>query len=955
MWFLVAAFFVGFFATLLLSPKPKTENARASTLNDLQFPKAAEGDPIPWIIGKVRTKGPNTLWAGDFRAKPIKKKQKTGLFSSKKVTVGYEYFVGLVLSVCMGPGVTLHRIWSAKDELWSGTASADGTAIVVSKPSLYGGKEEGGGFVGTMRFYTGSWAQAINAYYQAKRGAAVTAYRGTAYLVLEHCNIGEQNTLREMSMELSRYPNGLNIPAGHHMVGEDANPMEALFQIFTAKWGGLDVSAAMLDTDSMLACAETLYTEGNGISLLVSTPNEGKQIASEVLRQIDAIMFNDPQTGKIVFKLIRNDFGDVDDLPVFDESNVLAVRGFSRKLWEDTINLVRVKFTNRSKKYEQGTAMQDNMANISAQGRIRPITQSYPGATNAELANALCARDLSQGSVPLMSAQLETNREGGQLRPGDRFVWSWTSYDLLQIVMRVKDFDLGSLTDNRSVMNVVQDEFAIAATIISAPVSEGGSVTTPGHVAAAATNRLIKEVPFFFAEAAGLGLPDSSSLLLVAATPPANSDDYDVLTSTDAGASYDTSAEGLSYTPRGTLNTAITIGQDLNDGVIGSLVVTIDPLEVEQNTAADTAAGGGMFLIGNELFAYETRTVGSGQVTLNNVWRSLLDTSPAAHSIAAGVYFLSGDNIVEDAFPNTATVRVKLLPSTFDDALDEATAPYDQIVLNKRSARPLPPAAVKFGANAFFAPPAAATGIQAITWANRNRRSGIVRKLVDTTNDFEVGQQTVVRYRIGAGAWVAATFEPGVTSASIDTGVAAGTREWQIYSVRDGLESFASWSFTGGASAAVGTSPDTGGTTPADPTTPGGATTPPPTYTPPTNSTVSGGASSVITAGEALAANDLVNIYNSGGARVRKAKAMPGFEAHGFVKAAVANGSPATVYYGVNDTIAGLTPGTQFLADAAGTMTTAAPAGAGKIVQRVGVASAAGIFIFEPGEAVELV
>lgn len=838
-WFIIAAFVVGLIASLFLAPKPKLENARASSLSDLNFPRAKEGDPKPWFIGKVRNRGPNTLWAGDFEAKPIKKKVKTGLFTSKKQIVGYNYYVGLVLDWGLGPGVTLHTIWSAKDVLWSGTAAADATALNINKPDLYGGKEKGGGFIGLIRFYTGSFTQPINAYYQSKQGSGdVPAYRGSVLTVLEHVNVGEQNTIREISAELSRYPNGLGFAGGKHMVGEDSNPMEALYQLFTANWGGLDVSPGMLDIDSMLACGNTLFDEQNGISLIISNPNDGKGVAAEILRQVNAIMYNDPETGLIVVKLIRDDFGDIADLPHFNESNILGVRSFTRKLWEDTINVVRITFTNRDKLYAEGTAMQQDMANIGAQGRIRPSTASYPGISNAALGNIICARDLAIGSVPLMSCQIETNREGSRLRPGDRFVWSWNDYDISQVVMRVTTFDLGSLTDNRITWNAVQDEFAISDTLVGDPVGEGTSVQPPGFVAAAATGRLVKEVPYFFAAAAQLPLPDSASLILVAAVPPANADSMDILTSTDGGTTYNMSEEDLVFTAVGSLNTAILSTTFLTTGVIPSLVVTIDPTLVDQNDATSAAMGGGMIAIHNELFVYETRTIGAGQVTLNNVWRAILDTSPAAHGVASSVYFITGDNIVEDGFPNTANVRVKMLPNTFDDSLDEGVAPYDSIQLNRRSARPLPPAALKFGAGAFYAPPATMTGIQTITWANRSRLSGKVRKMVDTTNEFEVGQQTVIRYRVGAGAWVAATFEPGVTTASIDTGVTVGDREWQIYAVRDGLESWASWSAVSNAASSTSSSPDTGGTTPADPATPGGATTPPSVYTPPTNNQV---------------------------------------------------------------------------------------------------------------------
>lgn len=820
MWFLIAAFAVGFFATLLLAPKMKTQDATASQLEDLNFPKASEGSTGTWVIGKVRIKGPNTLWVGDFEARPIKKKQKTGLFSSKRVIIGYEYFVGMVLGLCLGPGVTLHRIWSAKDEIWSGTANTDGTAISINLPKLYGGKEKGGGFIGTLRFYTGGFTQGINAYYADKRGEAVTAYRGTSYIVLEHPNIGEANQLREMSFEVSRYPNDLGIPDGKHIIGEDANPMEALYQVLVSPWGGLNVNTALLDLDSMVAAAEVLFDEGNGMSMQI-VGGSGKAVISDIMRQIDAILYNDPVTGKIVVKLIRDDFGDIESLPVFDESNIKSVRAFSRTLWEDTINKVHVTFTNRAKKYERGTAMQDDMANINAQGRVRPTTNDYKWCCEADLANTLCSRDLSQLSIPLISAQIETNRDGAALKPGDRFVWSWSEYNIDQIVMRVRKFDPGALTENRVVMDIIQDRFAIADTLLSAPDNNDNSLTSPDLPATDVVDWTVREAPFFFASVAGIAAGSTQSVLLVAASAPANADEFDVFVSTDGGVTYSESEQGLVFGPVGTLNTAITATSDLSDGVISSLVVTVDPDEIEQNTASGAAQGAGMFLIGNELFVYETRTVGVGQVTLNNVWRAILDSSPADHNIADKVYFLSGDNVVDDLFPGTASLRVKLLPSTFNDQLDLSAATHKSLTLRNRSARPLPPRAVKFGGGAFFAPPANGASPVSLTWANADRQSQVVRKIVDTTNEYEAGQETVIRWRVNGGAWSSRTCAPGVTSASIVTGATASdTVDFEIYASRDGLESIARWAFTSGTSAGSSISPDTGGAPPADTTPP---------------------------------------------------------------------------------------------------------------------------------------
>lgn len=106
-----------------------------------------------------------------------------------------------------------------------------------------------------------------------------------------------------------------------------------------------------------------------------------------------------------------------------------------------------------------------------------------------------------------------------------------------------------------------------------------------------------------------------------------------------------------------------------------------------------------------------------------------------------------------------------------------------------------------------------------------------------------------------------------------------------------------------------------------------------------------------IVASEAIAAGDLVNVWNDGGtAKIRKADASTtGKEAHGFVLAAVSASASGTVYFeGSNTQQTGLTPGVQFLsATTAGKTVATAPTGAGKVVQRVGFAYSATALNFD--------
>lgn len=111
-----------------------------------------------------------------------------------------------------------------------------------------------------------------------------------------------------------------------------------------------------------------------------------------------------------------------------------------------------------------------------------------------------------------------------------------------------------------------------------------------------------------------------------------------------------------------------------------------------------------------------------------------------------------------------------------------------------------------------------------------------------------------------------------------------------------------------------------------------------------------------IQASENLAAGDFVNVWNSSGARIRKADATTaGKEAHGFVLAAVTSGANGTVYFeGTNTGVSGQTPGPVFLHTTAGQASATAPGTAGNVVQRIGFAVSATAINFQSQPPVTL-
>ena len=113
-----------------------------------------------------------------------------------------------------------------------------------------------------------------------------------------------------------------------------------------------------------------------------------------------------------------------------------------------------------------------------------------------------------------------------------------------------------------------------------------------------------------------------------------------------------------------------------------------------------------------------------------------------------------------------------------------------------------------------------------------------------------------------------------------------------------------------------------------------------------------------VASSENLAGGDFVNLWNSSGAKVRKADATTaGKVAHGFVLAAVTAPANATVYLPsqTNTGLTGLTVGADcYLSTTPGLATATPPSGAGNVVQYLGTAHSTSAMVFVESPTIEL-
>lgn len=714
---------MAFFVTLLLfaasfilseitKPKPRLENARPSDLGDFNFPTATEGRVVPLVWGTVRLSGPNVVWYGDLRQRAIKKKVKTGLFSSAKVTTGFKYFIGIQFGLCRGEANSLQRIWIGDKEVFNGSLTSGSTTI--NQPKLFGGDNLGnGGVEGQFTFFPGTEAQNVSTYLSTfqQQGGDTPAYRGTCYGVFEQGYIGNSTSIQPWAFEVRRLPVGPG-SSGAKAVnsGNDANPAYVLYEILTnAEWG-LGFVDGDIDTATFDSVATTLQTEGNGFSMVLDQVRDVADMIEEIQRQIDGVVYLDQSTGKWTIKLVRADF-TVGTIPALTDANVLKVEDYARGAWEDTTNYVTVQFTDRSRDYFQTYSLAQDMANFRIQAKPVKANIQFPGVKDKTLANNLVWRELRALSYPLAKVTITVDRTFWDITPGQAVKWTNASLGLTELVMRVTRVDLGELSNGKIVLTLVQDVYATQSGVFGAPIATGWTAPSNTLGAIPAAEQVAFEAPKALSRRDTDALSANLPFRVYAAARNQGDGTVEMDMRTRTGTDvYETERTIDDFTLIGELTSAIGPG-------LTSTTITITPtpdsqslIQTELENIDDEVLGNDLTqlaLVGSEFMLIKNAVNNATNIDLQTVYRGVLDSAPDSHTAGTKVYILSaGGGIGSRSWANGNVVDVKLVSIAPDTELAEATATVAQVTMNNRHLRPYPPTGITVnGSGAYAAGP----------------------------------------------------------------------------------------------------------------------------------------------------------------------------------------------------------------------------------------------------------
>ena len=777
--FLLILQIVLFILSMFLN-KPDVQNAKPASLGDFQLPTASETRPVPILWGTRDIKGPNVIWYGDLRIVKIVTKVRSG-FKKKKVTVGFRYFLGMDLVLCYGLIDRVVRLEVSDRVATTGVIGPFGpTAVsyVINAPNLLGGKEKGGGVVGTFTVYGGHPTQAKDGYLITRMAGGnpenVPAYVDIAHAVANRVEVGESPQIGAYVFRVSRFPDNLGLTGSNHIVrgtvtDGDANPAEVIYEILTSKVFGLGLDSSTVDLASFVAAGDTLASEGIGISMVVDRIQRAKEIIKQILDICNAVLYEETD-GTFVLKLIRDDYGSVASLELYDESNVVRVQSFSRGSWSETHNHVNVKFADRTKDNIETGSMAQDLANFRTTQEENRIDINYPACGHPTTARIAAERDLLQFSFPLARVKLDVQRVGAKLRPGDVIRWSWDKYGIQDMPLRIVEVQLGDLLNNVVTIRGVQDVFRIAETIYGDPPDT--SWTPIDTDAVKFVDEIVRSLPrlihnLSFAEDGSLDPALGQRIHSMAKTPNGTVATFEQWVDLGLGAGYEGDiGTALACTPAGTLQDDYLADTASTDAT-GFVAENFEGGEnLEDADASEVLTGVNLMLIegptgdgsDDEIVAFETAVVVGSEVTFTNVHRGLLDTVPRDHLAGARVWVFSyGDAVSDTTYTETQDIDVKHQSQTPNSELDIASADALNLVFPDRLRRPHHP--VGFTVNSTRVAEAVdETADLDFDWLHRTNDETTVQ---DDDTGSPNAQDTEVEYDL--------EFRHGVTSAILRT------------------------------------------------------------------------------------------------------------------------------------------------------------------------------------------
>lgn len=721
-------------------------------------------------------------------------------------TIGFWYYMDVLATLCHSPVNNpvdeIVELQFAERTGWTGSITTSRT-LGLYKKDLFGGEKREGGVEGQIDVMMGEPGMSVNEYLGASiRKAGITgpvpAYRGVCSLFFRGSSMtnGEFADSPEFSIigpetpppptsilgfmdppipafrwvAMNPYFKKFRVRLRRYMrswypskarIGNDANPVHIIYECFTDPDWGMGYPASAMSDSQMRAAADTLFTEGFGISIAWTEQSSIEDFIKLILQHINGVVVQDRTTGELFVKLVRNDYV-VGSLTQLDPTNC-RLESYDRVGIGDTVNEIVLNYTTADGKTDS-VVVQD-LANITGQGRVVSQSIDMMGLRNTTLATRVAQRELNSRVAPISKISLIANRTAYPLNVGSVFKLVWPDLGITAAYYRIIDMDLGRLDDNMITIDAVEDVFALPAASYSAP--QTGGWVNPSVPTTASVSRHITEVPYY---SVARELPDidlstidaTDGLLEVYAKAPTSSNyDYNLWTAIGTNA-LELRNTG-SHTPTATLS-ADVIQEEFS-------TLSVDSLSALGGFTIDSNM---MVMVNGEYMRIDNYDLNLRTIT---VARGVLDTVPKAHASGSIVYFVSlGAGRDGIGYLVGDSVKVKVQTRNGLGELSISSTPQDTYVITGRPGKPYPPARLRINGATY---PANINGALSLTFATRNRTTQtaniVAQDVTSISPESNQLSRVIIKGETGTSFYDVTTSETSISLAIEDEAVSGRT------------------------------------------------------------------------------------------------------------------------------------------------------------------------------------
>lgn len=740
MWAYVIQFIIAIVLAIL--SKPKFDEKKAPTADDIKLSTNDEVRPIPYIAGTVLLEGSNIVWAANYHAQKITKRVGNWI-SSSKVTVGYKTFYSLNHSLCWGNNVELIRILIDDKEAYFDLSGSEAGRYLINKPYLLtdGRAEAAEGCVGYFDFYSGSETQTSNEYMQTISKTDFPDYKELSYIVFNDFYWCNSTILPKTDFEVRRLPNKLKTDTEDYSnINNSANAAEILYELLTdTEKFGMNVDPSLIDIDNFRSVAKQLYDEQFGINIIFNSSYSFNDIKQDIEKHIAGNLFVDLWTGLWKIKLVRNDY-DKNNLKLFNRDNIKSITDFNIPEVYSLFSEYKVIYKDKYSKYKNKTATAKNGALVLLKNDNSPTTTEYFAITDAVTAQRVAERDLVVSSNILINFVMQVNRDGVGLNLGDAIKITHEEFGFYEEIFRVREIDTGKFEDNTMTLSVIQDYFKFGDPIAEPPDNTKWEPVIDGPI-----DSLYERVesPNYYAK----NSVNSNMFFLTKFNSLAIDFfcDYKVLNKYNNFVNAKTKVQtnrSSSYTPFSLLFSAID-KNETNIRIKKSLVgydLSLSSVNYESdndrfNFGANMAYirdGSNVEFINFREIYYDEE---NDEYYLTDVHRGLLDTTPKDFNFDAKVYFFESGSLIENIDTPVYLSKIDIIGITAQGAdLVYTDETYSD---NSRYLKPLLPANLKINGQ-YFITTMALTDQLNLSWNHRDSKNiTTIIKYKDETNYYE--------------------------------------------------------------------------------------------------------------------------------------------------------------------------------------------------------------------------